>query len=76
MDGYELARRLRASAPQAPATPIALTGYGNKYGRETSVSAGFDQYFVKPVKTAELMAVLSRISPRGAPAQLPAAAPA
>jgi CheY-like chemotaxis protein len=76
MDGYELARRLRASAPQAPATLIALTGYGNKYGRETSVSAGFDHYFVKPVKTAELMAVLSRISPRGAPAQLPAAAPA
>jgi len=65
MDGYELAQQLRESAPASQATLIALTGYGNKYGRETSVSAGFDFYFVKPVKTAELMAVLARIRPQG-----------
>jgi signal transduction histidine kinase/ActR/RegA family two-component response regulator len=63
MDGYELARRLRADAATADATLIALTGYGNKYGRETSVSAGFDFYFVKPAKTTELIAVLSGIMP-------------
>jgi signal transduction histidine kinase/ActR/RegA family two-component response regulator len=63
MDGYELARRLRSSELTAAATLIALTGYGNKYGRETSVSAGFDFYFVKPAKTAELIAVLSGILP-------------
>jgi signal transduction histidine kinase/ActR/RegA family two-component response regulator len=65
MDGYELAQLLRESPSTAHATLIALTGYGNKYGRETSVSAGFDFYFVKPVKTAELMAVLARIRPQG-----------
>ncbi len=63
MDGYELARRLRSADATSAATLIALTGYGNKYGRETSVSAGFDFYFVKPAKTTELIAVLSRISP-------------
>ena len=63
MDGYELARRLRASEQTASATLIALTGYGNKYGRETSVTAGFDFYFVKPAKTTELIAVLSGIEP-------------
>ncbi|SHG98600.1 ATP-binding protein [Massilia sp. CF038] len=63
MDGYELARRLRSSATTAGATLIALTGYGNKYGRETSVSAGFDHYFVKPAKTCELMTVLAGICP-------------
>ena len=63
MDGYELARRLRRSEHTAGATLIALTGYGNKYGRETSVSAGFDFYFVKPAKTAELIAVLAGIAP-------------
>jgi CheY-like chemotaxis protein len=65
MDGYELARRLRSSKQTSAATLIALTGYGNKYGRETSVSAGFDFYFVKPAKTTELIAVLAQIAPAG-----------
>ncbi len=63
MDGYELARRLRAAPATSSATLIALTGYGNKYSRETSVSAGFDFYFVKPAKTTELTAVLATIEP-------------
>ncbi len=63
MDGYELARRLRETPQAAHATLIALTGYGNKYGRATSVSAGFDHYFVKPARTTELMAVLATIVP-------------
>ena len=63
MDGFELARRLREGAQTRHATLIALTGYGNKYGRETSVAAGFDFYFVKPVRTDELMAVLADVMP-------------
>ena len=63
MDGYELARRLRSAPATAHATLIALTGYGNKYNRETSVSAGFDHYFVKPAKTTELIAVLATLTP-------------
>ena len=63
MDGYELARRLRDSETTSGTTLIALTGYGNKYGRETTVSAGFDYYFVKPAKTTELIGVLAGIRP-------------
>ena len=63
MDGYELARRLRSSRATAGSTLIALTGYSNKYNRETSVSAGFDYYFVKPARTTELIAVLSALKP-------------
>jgi PAS domain S-box-containing protein len=65
MDGYELARRLRADQATAGATLIALTGYSNKYGREATVSAGFDHYFVKPAKTTELIGVLAEVAPLG-----------
>ena len=34
---------------------------GNRYNRETSVSAGFDFYFVKPARTTELMGVLAGV---------------
>ncbi|MES2315979.1 MAG: ATP-binding protein [Pseudomonadota bacterium] len=64
MDGYELARRLRSDDRTAQTVLIALTGYGNKYGRETTVSAGFDHYFVKPARTTELTGVLARIRPQ------------
>ena len=70
MDGYELARRLRDSETTCETTLIALTGYGNKYGRETTVSAGFDFYFVKPAKTTELIGVLAGIHPLSGAAQI------
>jgi signal transduction histidine kinase/ActR/RegA family two-component response regulator len=67
MDGYELARHLRDGAGTTGTTLIALTGYGNKYGRETTVSAGFDYYFVKPARTTELIGVLAGIRPQHQP---------
>jgi CheY-like chemotaxis protein len=50
MDGYELARRLRASQelPEG-ARIIALTGYGREGDRRRSSEAGFDAHLVKPV---------------------------
>ena len=50
MDGYELARRLRASRdlPEG-ARIIALTGYGQDADRQRSTEAGFDVHLVKPV---------------------------
>jgi signal transduction histidine kinase/DNA-binding response OmpR family regulator len=48
MSGYEVARRLRQNAGQAPALLIALTGYGQKEDRSRSVEAGFHHHFVKP----------------------------
>jgi CheY-like chemotaxis protein/two-component sensor histidine kinase len=47
LDGFEIARRLRASGP--PLRLIALTGYGHPDHRRRGAEAGFDAYLVKPV---------------------------
>ncbi len=60
MDGNELARRFRA-AGHDKAKLIAVTGYGNKYDRESSMHAGFDHYVVKPANTADLIGMLASI---------------
>jgi signal transduction histidine kinase/ActR/RegA family two-component response regulator len=62
MDGYELARRLRAMPETAQATLIALTGYGQEEDRARTKAAGFDHHFVKPVDPAQLAALLADIS--------------
>lgn len=59
MDGYELARRLRAQPATAFAVYIALTGYGQDSDRLHSKAAGFDHHFVKPIRMEELDRVLS-----------------
>jgi PAS domain S-box-containing protein len=61
IDGNELALRLKAQAQTAGATLIALTGYGQRYDRDSALAAGFSHYFVKPVDTTKLLAVLDRI---------------
>jgi DNA-binding response OmpR family regulator len=58
IDGYELARRLRALGGDRPARYIALTGYGQAHDKVLSRSAGFDHHFVKPVDLGMLRAVL------------------
>src|SRR4030095_4261263 len=57
MDGYELARRLRADPATGRALFIALTGYGQAHDRTLSRSVGFDHHFVKPVDTEKLRQV-------------------
>ncbi len=47
IDGFELARRLRAG--RSTARLIALTGYGHPEYRRRGAEAGFDAYLVKPV---------------------------
>ncbi|MGZ3185129.1 MAG: PAS domain-containing protein [Telluria sp.] len=59
IDGYELARRLRALRSPAPRM-IAVTGYGQERDRSNAASAGFDHYLVKPVNMTDLVAILSR----------------
>jgi CheY-like chemotaxis protein/anti-sigma regulatory factor (Ser/Thr protein kinase) len=65
MDGYELARRLRADASVAPATYIALTGYGQERDRERTRAAGFDVHLVKPVDPTMLQEILQRLGTEG-----------
>ena len=58
MDGYELARRLRAQHGGAPCALIALTGYGQEDDRARSHDAGFDHHLVKPIALDALMSLL------------------
>jgi PAS domain S-box-containing protein len=61
MDGYELARRLRAQPATSDAVLIALTGYGQAQDRERSERAGFDHHLVKPVEIERLSALLAQV---------------
>jgi PAS domain S-box-containing protein len=70
MDGYELARRLRARPECARATLIALTGYGQPNDRSMGKTAGFDHYLVKPVDIEKLAQLLANDSRQGR-AQVP-----
>jgi signal transduction histidine kinase/CheY-like chemotaxis protein len=67
MDGYELARRLRALPGGDAALLIALTGYGQPGDRERSRAAGFDHHLVKPVDVGALLALLEGLSARPRP---------
>ncbi len=58
INGNELVARLRRLDGMGQALFIAVTGYGRKEDREQSLAAGFDHYFVKPLDTAALMAML------------------
>ena len=61
LDGYEMARRLRAHAATRDATLIAITGYGSDDDIEKGRRAGFDHYLVKPVEPDHLISLLSSV---------------
>jgi signal transduction histidine kinase len=58
MDGYEVARQIRARAGAAPAL-VAVTGYGQAADVERAKEAGFDAHLTKPVAFEELQRVLA-----------------
>ena len=60
MDGYEVARRLRAQPGLEAAALVALTGYGGEEERAHAREAGFSAHFVKPVDVALLCNLLDR----------------
>ena len=58
IDGYELARRLRALPEVDNALLIAVTGYGQAEDRRRAEDAGFDRYLIKPVEFESLRSML------------------
>ena len=62
MDGYELARRLRATPGLDGVVLIAVTGYGDEQARQQATAAGFDHHFVKPVDPARLVALVGTLA--------------
>jgi CheY-like chemotaxis protein len=68
IDGYEVARRVRARDARRPVL-IALTGYGQPEDRRRATEAGFDDVLVKPVDPTALSTLLAtlEIPGRGPP---------
>jgi signal transduction histidine kinase/ActR/RegA family two-component response regulator len=61
MDGYELARRLRALPETSRSVLVAVTGYGQPQDIAHAREAGFDHHLVKPVKHGEVLRLLSKV---------------
>lgn len=59
MDGYEVARRLRAMPQGQEAFLIALTGWGQEEDRRRTAKAGFDEHVTKPVDPLLLAELIS-----------------
>jgi signal transduction histidine kinase len=62
IDGYEVARRLRADPATSAIRLIALTGYGLLEDQRRVLEAGFDQHLVKPVAIERLLEALSPLA--------------
>lgn len=54
IDGYEVARRLRASTEIRQPVIAAVTGYGQEEDRQRARRAGFDRHLVKPLTVGAL----------------------
>jgi PAS domain S-box-containing protein len=66
IDGYEVARRIRAAPLGKCLHLIALSGYGQQEDRRRGIQAGFDAYMVKPLDLDSLTRALT-----GKAAQVP-----
>ncbi len=65
MDGYAVARQLRADPLTAPVHLIAVTGYGREADRSQAAAAGFDLHLVKPVGPEVLKRLLASFAEGG-----------
>jgi signal transduction histidine kinase/CheY-like chemotaxis protein len=62
MDGYEVARQVRAIPAHADKLLIALSGWGQDHDYSRSRAAGFDHHLVKPPDIDELRELLTKNS--------------
>jgi len=59
-DGFELARRVRASNPAGGVRLVAVSGYGQAEDRRRAQEAGFDGHLTKPVGLTQLEAAMKQ----------------
>jgi CheY-like chemotaxis protein len=62
VDGYEVARRLRAAPGGRRMGLIALTGYGQAEDQRRAFDAGFDAHLTKPVAPERLKQVMTGLA--------------
>ena len=63
IDGYEVARLLRAELDGDTMGLIAVTGWGTEQDRIRSKEAGFDFHLTKPVGLAAVEEVIGKLAP-------------
>ncbi len=64
LDGFQVARRLRAIPEFEHAMFVALSGYSDQSHFDEASQAQFDEYLVKPPDLRLLLAILSEASPQ------------
>jgi PAS domain S-box-containing protein len=64
LDGYQVARRLRAQSEFGGTVLVAMTGYGTEGDRRRSEESGFYAHMVKPVEFSALQELLRTLTPR------------
>jgi signal transduction histidine kinase len=60
LNGFDLARRIRAEPWGRAVTLVAVTGWGQEHDRRRSADAGFDHHLVKPVTPDVIHGLLAR----------------
>ena len=67
IDGWETARRIKASAATRSIPVIAITAHAMEGDREKALEAGCDDYDTKPVELPRLIAKIAAALGRSAP---------
>ena len=73
VNGYEVARRIRAMSGMQDCLLVAITGWGQPRDRQLAREAGFDEHLVKPVEPETLLRLSARGRGAGASADATAA---
>jgi CheY-like chemotaxis protein len=63
MNGYEVAKRIRAMPSLQGVRLVAVTGWGGEKDKENAKNVGFDLHLTKPVDPAAAQALLERATP-------------
>jgi signal transduction histidine kinase/CheY-like chemotaxis protein len=61
LNGYDVARGIRALPKGRTMLLVALTGWGQREDKERALAAGFDDHLTKPVHPHQLLGVLARV---------------
>ena len=64
MDGFEVARAIRARSDGARMHIVALSGWGRPEDRRLALEAGFDRHYSKPIGLDELETMLTEVRTR------------
>ncbi|MBM0104871.1 response regulator [Steroidobacter sp. S1-65] len=59
LNGYEVARQMRATPSGARRLLIAVTGWGQTHDKQAALEAGFDAHLTKPVQLQQIVRLIS-----------------